>query len=202
MNHKGERKQMNNGRLKRFISIGMLSSIAYVLMMLNFPFPGFPTFLLVDFSDIPALVGAILFGPVAGIIIELIKNILDYFITGSETGIPIGHAANFTAGIFFILPTYYIYQRMKSTRGMTVALVVGTLSMAVSMSILNYFVFLPAYTFFLNMPAMSGPEARQFIVSAIFPFNVVKGLLITFVFTLIFIRLQYWLNKQSVIHGA
>jgi riboflavin transporter len=202
MNHKGERKQMNNGRLKRFISIGMLSSIAYVLMMLNFPFPGFPTFLLVDFSDIPALVGAILFGPVAGIIIELIKNILDYFITGSETGIPIGHAANFTAGIFFILPTYYIYQRMKSTRGMTVALVVGTLSMAVSMSILNYFVFLPAYTFFLNMPAMSGPEARQFIVSAIFPFNVVKGLLITFVFTLVFIRLQYWLNKQSVIHGA
>jgi riboflavin transporter len=202
MNHKGERKQMNNGRLKRFVSIGMLSSIAYVLMMLNFPFPGFPTFLLVDFSDIPALVGAILFGPVAGIIIELIKNILDYFITGSETGIPIGHAANFTAGIFFILPTYYIYQRMKSTRGMTVALVVGTLSMAVSMSILNYFVFLPAYTFFLNMPAMSGPEARQFIVSAIFPFNVVKGLLITFVFTLIFIRLQYWLNKQSVIHGA
>lgn len=193
---------MNNGRLKRFVSIGMLSSIAYVLMMLNFPFPGFPTFLLVDFSDIPALVGAILFGPVAGIIIELIKNILDYFITGSETGIPIGHAANFTAGIFFILPTYYIYQRMKSTRGMTVALVVGTLSMAVSMSILNYFVFLPAYTFFLNMPAMSGPEARQFIVSAIFPFNVVKGLLITFVFTLIFIRLQYWLNKQSVIHGA
>ncbi|MBO8176642.1 ECF transporter S component [Aeribacillus pallidus] len=193
---------MNNGRLKRFVSIGMLSSIAYVLMMLNFPFPGFPTFLLVDFSDIPALVGAILFGPLAGIIIELIKNILDYFITGSETGIPIGHAANFTAGIFFILPTYYIYQRMKSTRGMTVALVVGTLSMAVSMSILNYFVFLPAYTFFLNMPAMSGPEARQFIVSAIFPFNVVKGLLITFVFTLIFIRLQYWLNKQSVIHGA
>ena len=44
----------------------MLSSIAYLLMMLDFPFPGLPPFLKIDFSDVPALIAAIIFGPIAG----------------------------------------------------------------------------------------------------------------------------------------
>ena len=58
------------------------SSIAYLLMMLDFPFPGLPPFLKIDFSDVPALIAAIIFGPVAGIIVEAIKNILHYGIQG------------------------------------------------------------------------------------------------------------------------
>ena len=73
------------------VAIAMLSSIAYILMLLNFPIPPFPAFLKIDFSDIPALIGALVFGPMAGIMIELLKNVLDYFMTGSETGVPVGH---------------------------------------------------------------------------------------------------------------
>ncbi|MDE3839439.1 riboflavin transporter FmnP [Bacillus methanolicus] len=187
---------------KTLVTVGMLSTIAYVLMLLNFPIPPFPSFLLIDFSDIPALIAALVFGPAAGILVELIKNILDYLMKGSPTGVPVGHIANFAAGIIFILPTWFVYNKLKTKKGMTIALVTGTFVMAVLMSILNYFFILPAYTFFLNAPAMSAPETRQLIVTAILPFNIVKGLLLSIVFMLIFSRLQSWIGKQKVYESA
>lgn len=167
-------------------------------MLLNFPLPIFPKYLLIDFSDIPALISALILGPVAGILVELVKNILDYFLTGSITGVPIGPLANFIAGCTFILPIYYIYRKFKSKKGMIMALIIATLIMSVSMSILNYYVILPAYTFFMHAPVLSAEETRQFIVASIFPFNLVKGSLITIVFMLVFSNLSGWLQKQAV----
>jgi riboflavin transporter len=188
---------MKNNNVKKMVILAMLGSIAYVLMLLNFPFPGFPVFLKIDFSEVPVLIAALIFGPVAAIIVELIKNLLDFFMTGSMTGVPVGHIANFVAGILFVLPTYYVYQKISSKKGMTFALIAGTASMAVFMSILNYFVFLPAYTIFLGAEAMTGAETRQLITTFILPFNVIKGFLITVIFMLMFIRIQPWLNKQA-----
>ena len=67
-------KQKNS--VVQMVSVAMLSSIAYLLMMLDFPFPGLPPFLKIDFSDVPALIAAIIFSPIAGVIVEAIKNIL------------------------------------------------------------------------------------------------------------------------------
>ena len=64
--------------VRAYVSIGMLSSIAYLLMLLNFPLPLFPNFLFIDFSDIPALIAALIFGPIAGILVEFFKNVLNY----------------------------------------------------------------------------------------------------------------------------
>jgi riboflavin transporter len=69
--------------------------------------------------------------------------------------------------------------------------------MALMMSVLNYYVFLPAYTIFLGAPAMSAPETKALVVSAILPFNAVKGSMITIVFMLLFARLHQWLQKQT-----
>ncbi len=160
---------MKKMKVKAYVSIGMLSAIAYVLMLLNFPLPPFPNFLFVDFSDIPPLIAALIFGPVAGILVEFFKNVLNYIATGSQTGIPIGHIANFLAGILFILPTYYLYNKVKTKKGMTFALIIGTLTMAVMMSILNYLVILPAYTALLKFPDM-----RNLVIPAVLPFNIIK----------------------------
>ncbi|MFT4414313.1 ECF transporter S component [Fredinandcohnia humi] len=183
--------------LKTFVSIGMLSSISYILMLLNFPLPPFPNFLNIDFSDVPALLAALIFGPLAGVLVELFKNMIDYFMTGSETGVPIGHLSNFTAGAIFVLTTYYIFKATKTIKGMTLALVGGTISMAVIMSILNYFIFLPAFNFFLNIPAMSAPATREMVVYSILPFNLVKGIIVAVIFFLLYARLQNWITKQA-----
>jgi riboflavin transporter len=202
MDQKGERKMEKMKKTKKmnvkaYVSIGMLSSIAYLLMLLNFPLPLFPNFLFVDFSDIPALIAALIFGPIAGILVEFFKNVLNYLATGSQTGIPVGHIANFLAGIVFVLPTYYVYNKLKTKKGMTLALVVGTITMAVIMSILNYIIILPAYTVLMGFPDM-----RNLVVPAILPFNILKGVMMSFIFMLLFIRMQSWIHKFSIIKGA
>ena len=193
------KKLKNTKRLnvKAYVSIGMLSSIAYLLMLLNFPLPPFPNFLFVDFSDVPALIAALFFGPIAGILVEFFKNVLNYFATGSQTGIPVGHIANFLAGIVFVLPTYFVYGRIKTRKGMTMALIAGTVTMAVVMSVLNYVAILPAYTVLMGFPDM-----RNLVVPAILPFNFIKGMMMSVIFMLLFIRMQTWINKFATIKGA
>ncbi|WP_010281950.1 ECF transporter S component [Bacillus timonensis] len=185
--------------LRQFVAIAMLSTISYILMFFNFPLPTFPSFLNVDFSDVPALLAALIFGPMAGILVELFKNMIDYFITGSETGVPVGHISNFVAGIIFVLTTYYIFKLLKTKTGLTLGLIGGTIMMAVIMSVLNYYVFLPAFNFFLNIPAMSAPETLKMVVYAILPFNFLKGLIVAVIFMLLYVRIHPWINKQASI---
>lgn len=190
---------MRKMNIRMLTTVGLLSTLSYLLMLLNFPIPPFPSFLMIDFSDIPALIAAIIFGPLAGIMVELVKNILDFFMTGSPTGVPVGHLANFVAGITFILPVYYVYKKFESKKGLTFALVAGTVFMAVMMSVLNYYIILPAYTLFLNAPAMSAPETKQMVISAILPFNIVKGILMAVIFMLIYSRIYVWMRKQTAV---
>ncbi|MDR7236952.1 ECF transporter S component [Neobacillus drentensis] len=190
-------KKQRKLNVRAYVSIGMLSSIAFLLMLIQFPLPLFPNFLFVDFSDIPALIAALIFGPIAGILVELFKNILNYIQTGSYTGIPVGHIANFAAGIVFILPTYYVYNRLKTRKGMTLALISGTVTMAVIMSILNYLIILPAYTLLMGFPDM-----RNLVVPAILPFNILKGVMMSAIFMLLFIRMQAWINKYTTIKSV
>ncbi|KYG89057.1 ECF transporter S component [Metasolibacillus sp. FSL H7-0170] len=186
------RKQ--NLKLRSTVTIAMLSSISFLLMMLDFPLPWFPVFLKIDFSDVPALIAAITMGPVAGIVVELIKNILDWLFKGAPTGVPVGHMANFVTGILFILPTYYFYKKFKTIPGLAVGLAVGTFVMSIGMSILNYFVFLPMYTYFLGWGSF---DMYETIVLGILPFNIIKGIIILTVALLLFRTMKTWIDKQQ-----
>jgi len=128
---------MKKNKLKIMIAVGMLSSISFVLMLLNFPLPALPSFLKVDFSDVPALIAAITMGPIAGILVAFFKNVLYWMFSGSPTGVPVGEIANFCTSILFILPVYAIYRRVSTTKGLTVGLSAGVFSMAIGMSLLN-----------------------------------------------------------------
>ncbi|WP_445492148.1 ECF transporter S component [Niallia sp. 03133] len=189
------RKKMN---VRTYVAVGMLSALAYVLMMLNFPIPPFPTWLQIDFSDVPALVAALILGPAAGILVEVIKNIIDYFITGSETGIPVGHMANLLAGITFILPTYYIYNKLKSKKGMIVGLIISTVIMSIALSIFNYYILLPVFIKLTKFPM----DIKENVVQFILPFNILKGVLISVVFMLIYTKMSSWLHKQIQYRNA
>ncbi len=179
------------------VTIGMLSSISFVLMIFNFPLPPFPAFLEVDFSDIPALLATITMGPVAGITVEVIKNVLDWFYKGSPTGVPVGHLANITTGILFIMPVYFVYKRLTTTKGLSTGLVVGTISMAIGMSVLNYFLFMPMYSYFLNVPTETGAVLTKTIVTGILPFNIIKGIILTAIFLLLASNMKKWIQKQQ-----
>lgn len=188
-----------NLRLRSMIAIAMLSSISFVLMLFNFPLPPFPAFLQVDFSEVPAIIAAITMGPVAGILVELLKNVLDWLFSGSPTGVPVGHMANFATGVLFILPVWWVYHRLSNAKGMTTGLILGTISMAVGMSLLNYVLFLPLYVKFMNFPVMSGEELYQMIVMGILPFNLLKGIILAAIILLLFRSMRRWIEKQRAV---
>ena len=180
-------------KLRSYVTIGMLSSIAFVLMLIKFPLPGFPVFLQIDFSDVPPLIAAITMGPIAGITVEFFKNLLDWIFSGTPTGIPVGHMANFATGVLFILPVYYIYKKFTSLKGLAFGLVVGTVTMSVGMSILNYIAFLPMYTYLLGWGTF---DMKETIILGILPFNVIKGILLMFVALVLFRTMKTWIENQ------
>lgn len=193
---------MKNKKLLRMIAIGMMSAIAFLLHLVNFPIPPFPNFLEVDFGDIPALIAVIIMGPVAGILVELLKNVIDWVYIGSPTGVPVGHMANFVTGLLFILPTYFVYTKLKTKKGLTIGLILGTATMAIGMSVLNYFVFMPMYNYFLNMPVETGAALRNTIVIGVLPFNIIKGVLVTIVFLLLYRVMNNWMTKQQKVFNS
>ena len=69
-----------NKNVSWLVKVAMLSALSFVLMMFEVPLPVFPAWLKLDFADLPALLGSFSLGPVAGIVIELVKIILHFFL--------------------------------------------------------------------------------------------------------------------------
>lgn len=114
----------------------MLSAVAFILMFLDFSVPFMPAFIKMDLSELPALIGAFSMGPVCGILICLIKNVLHLFIT--TTG-GVGELSNFLLGVAFVLPAGLIYRHKKSRRSALIGSLFGAVIMGVFSVVSNYF---------------------------------------------------------------
>lgn len=177
---------MNQQKNKRFIVISMLSAVAFILMFIKFPLPFLPPYLTLDFSDVPALLATFIFGPVAGIIVELIKNLLNFLF---NMGDPIGPVANFAAAVSLLLVAYYVSKAVKSRYSIIIGLCAGIVAMTIVLSILNYFVLLPLYGMIMNLGDVV-KNLKIIIVSGIIPFNIIKGIAVSVIFLLLFKRLK------------
>lgn len=92
----------------------MLAAISLVLyLLLEFPMLPAAPYLKMDFSDVPAAFGAVMFGPVCGLSVELIKNILEMLIRGMGTQMGFGNLQNFLIGCAYVLPYALLYRRME-----------------------------------------------------------------------------------------
>lgn len=130
----------------------MLSAVAFVLMFLEFPLPMLiPSFVKLDFSDLPALLGAFALGPWYGVIIEFVKNLLHILIKGTSSAY-VGELFNFTCGAVFALVAGYVYKFKKTRQGAVIASVLGCVAMALFSLPLNYFVVYPAYVVCYSLP--------------------------------------------------
>lgn len=187
------------------VKIGMLSGLGMVLMLLNFPLPIFPSFLKIDFSDAPALVGAFYMGPAAGVLIQLLKNILKVIVENNTGGV--GELANFLVGTAYVIPLGLIYKKRQDYSGVLLGSILSVLTMTVVAGILNYFVFIPAFAWVMGLEISDFVSAaakvnaaivdlRTMVFFGIMPFNLVKGTLVSFVGFVLFKALQpLWKQK-------
>lgn len=187
-----QKKKKN--QLLKLIIIALLSTISLVLFFINFPLPFLPTpYLKVDFSDVPALIASLIFSPMAGVLVVGFKNLLYLAVSGS--GEPIGVLSNFVAGLMIVLPVSLIYHRVKGLKGLISGLAMGTVIMAVGMSVLNYYLILPAYGWFMGWE-MSEQMKWIAVVGGVLPFNIIKGIIIAILFIPLFNRMQSWIQQQ------
>ncbi|OSA92776.1 UNVERIFIED_ORG: ECF transporter S component [Clostridium botulinum] len=162
-----------NKNTNKTIKISLLSALALILMYFEFPvIPIFP-WLKIDLSDVPALLGAFGFGPLAGVTIELIKNILILLVKGSQTGF-VGELANFLIGVSLVLPAGIIYKRNKSKKSAILGMILGGIFIEIVGVIANVYMLLPAYGM-----QMSSRELLKYVTVGLLPFNGIKAIIVS-----------------------
>lgn len=190
--------------VKNLTKVAVLGVLAFFIMSFEFPLPFFASFLKIDFGDIPALLAGFALGPWAGAGVEVLKNIL-HAIFKNQTAF-IGEAANLLTGILFVVPASYVYWINKNRNTAVTGMLLGTVAMAIGMSIANYYIFIPLYQKVLNIPmdvivslgTKANPrivDLKTLIVYSILPFNILKGLLLSLVTLLIYKRLSFLLHR-------
>ena len=198
-------KQTN--RLTYIVKIAMLGVLAYVVMFLEFALPIFPSFLKMDFSDLIPLLGALALGPVAGILSELIKNLL-HLLTASHTG-GVGELANFVVGSAFCATAGFYYQRHKTKKGALVSLILAAVAMIVAGALVNYFITVPLYAAVLGwstemivgmsqgvIPAIK--DKLTLIIYAFCPFNLIKSIVLVVITIPLYKKVSPLLHKESL----
>jgi len=185
----------SSSKLLKLILLALFGTISLLLFFLNFPLPLLPPYLKIDFSDVPAVLAAFIFSPLAGVIVVAIKNILYLVVSGS--GDPIGVSANFLAGVLFTVPLSLIYhKRRKAVKSIVSGLIAATAVMAIGMSILNYLVILPAYSMFMGWETMD-QKAMWLAVKGILTFNILKGIIVGMLIVPLYIKMRSWIEQKQ-----
>lgn len=174
----------------------VLSAIAFLLAFIEFPVPLSPSFARMDLSDLPALVGAFAYGPMVGVMIEFVKNLLQ-LLTTSTGGV--GELANFLMGGSFTLIAGLLYKQNRTRRMAWIACVAASLGMGIVAAAANYFLLLPLFESFMPLDQLiaSFGEFIPFIQTKLdvvlynaLPFNFLKGLVVSAVTMLLDQRLS------------
>ncbi len=185
---------------RTMVKISVLGVIAFILMLLDFPLWFTPPFLKFDVSDVPALIGSFALGPMAGVIVQLVKNLLKILLAGTNTAV-VGEIANFIVGSVFAYVAGLIYYREKTFKNAVIGLVVGTIAMTVAISIANYYIMIPFYAKAYGMPldkiiTISGAvnkyvvDLKSLIIFAVIPFNLLKGVVVSLITILLYKRVS------------
>ena len=180
----------------------ILSAVATVLMFISFPIPFLiPPFVKMDFSELPALLAAFSMGPLSGVMVCLVKNLINLLFTTTSG---VGELCNFLLGVCFVIPAGWIYKVRRTRSGALLASGVGAVAMAVLSVPVNYFISYPFYTSFMPLdtiigmyqellPSVDGLLACLLIFNM--PFTLLKGVLDVALAFLIYKPLSPLLHK-------
>ncbi len=173
---------------RNLVSCAMLAACSVILIELEIPLPFIaPPFYKFDFSELPALIGAFAMGPVAGVIIELIKVLVKLI---STTTMGVGELSNFVLGCIYVVPAAIIYKRKKTKMRAIIAVIISSLSMSILATFINAFIMIPLYATLFNMPmeAIIGMGSAifpfvdsmfDFCLVCVLPFNIIKCVLVS-----------------------
>lgn len=208
MIEKVEKKKTGNTErilsTRKLTMVGMFSAIAAILMIFEFPLPFAPAFYKLDFSEIPVLITAFAFGPVAGVMVEFCKIVLNLLMDSTTTAF-VGELANFMVGCSFILPASIIYLHKKNRKSAIVGCVVGTICLTVFGTSFNAIYLVPKFAELYGMPldAIVGmgtainpaiTDLTTLVMFAVAPLNILKGVSVSVITMLVYKKLSRFMK--------
>ena len=187
----------------RFITVtAMLGAVSFVLQFLEFSVPFVPSFIKLDFSDLPALIGSFALGPGCGVLVALIKNVLHLLDTSSGG---VGEISNFILCALFVLPAGILYRRKKTRRTALIGSVIGAVISSLVSILTNYFIVYPIYTAFMPMETIIAMyqairPSTETLLEALIVFNVP----FTFIKEMICVLITFLIYKHisPILKGA
>jgi riboflavin transporter FmnP len=192
-------------KLLLIVTAGVLAAISTILRFLEIPLPLLPTFLKLDLSNIPALIGGLALGPVAGTAILLVKNLI--YLPFSQT-LGVGELADFIISLTLVLTASLFYKYNKTRKGAVIGMATGSAIMSfIAGPLLNYFLLIPFYAVvyfgssvdaIIQMAATANPGINSlwaYILYAVVPFNIVKCLAVCLITGLLYKPLSPLLHK-------
>ena len=199
------------GNTRKLVMTAMLSAVSTVLLLFNFPIPLMPSFIKFDFSELPALIASFSMGPMWGVLVCFIKNLINLLMKFETFGV--GELSNFLLGVSLVLPAGLFYRWKGGRRGALIGCLVGSFLMAAMTLPLNYFLIYPIYAT-VFVPGASVEEGLRAIIGLyqlilpsvdsllecllIFnaPFTLVKGLVNTLLCFLVYKPLSRFIQGK------
>lgn len=179
---KTNKRGTNSYRIRKMTVTAILAAAAAVLQLLEFSIPIIPSFIKLDFSELPALIASFSFGPLSGVAVCLIKNLIK--LSTTMTG-GIGELSNFILGCMFVIPAGLIYKHKKTRTGAILGASLGAAAMSIISVFSNYYIVYPIYS--TIMPTETIIAAYNAILSSVtnlwqallifnMPFTFFKGI--------------------------
>ena len=189
-----------NTRTKIIAVTGMLGALSSVLMLFELPIPLVPSFIKMDFSELPIIIAGFLYGPLYGSAAALIKILLHLVMKGTSTG-GVGELANLAGSLAYMLPAALIYQHRKSRSAAILGLAVGTVITSIVMVLLNTYVTFPLYIrvfgmteeVIIGMGHAVNPLVNDMLtmmLCSVLPFNLFKYGVVSLITVLVYKRLS------------
>jgi len=185
---------------RNITKIAILSLVSFILMEFEILVPFTPPFYKLDVSEVVIMIGAFAMGPLAGVIIELLKNIINLIIDGSITG-GVGELSNFLTACAFVVPASLVYKKNKNKKSARLGLLLGVITMTIFGYFSNRYVMIPIYSKALSIPleALVGMGTKihssidsvtDMILLCVVPFNLIKGVLVSVVTFILYKKIR------------
>jgi len=192
--------------IKNMAIIAIMSAIAGILMFIDFPISFIaPAFYKLDVSDLPCLIVSFLLGPLAGSITEILKVLIKLLLKPTSSAF-VGEISNIICGLSLCIPAAIIYNKNHDRKGAIKALVIGSITLVVVGSFMNYIFIIPSYVKIYKMPLDAIINAGKaifpiikdkltFVLLCTAPFNLIKAILVSILTYTLYKRISHIFNK-------
>lgn len=206
---RSEKERNKKYIIRKMAMIGILSALSVILYFIKFPLPFFVSFLEIQFSNIPVLIGSFMFGPIEGIMIALVRTIVK--IPFSHT-LCVGELQDLLISSTISCITSLFYFKNKTKKGAAIALVLASLAWTAIAVLTNAFVSIPIYIKFMfngndevliNMISSVIPNVTadnyliKYLLLSCLPFNILLSSLVSVITFLVYKKTSNLFKKIS-----